>query len=94
MVIVNLVYGLTLPLLSLALDAQGVSKTVIGLSIVAQACAGVLKLNQSTADAEVDVPFGGWKWSGLGPPEHGDSDLEFFTRSQTVYGDLIRQDPR
>ena len=42
MVIVNLVYGLTLPLLSLVLDAQGISKTIIGLSIVAQACAGVL----------------------------------------------------
>lgn len=42
MVIVNLVYGLTLPLLSLVLDSQGVSKTVIGISIVAQACAGVL----------------------------------------------------
>lgn len=42
MVAVNLVYGLTLPLLSLVLDAQGISKTVIGLSIVAQACAGVV----------------------------------------------------
>jgi MFS family permease len=42
MVIVNLVYGLTLPLLSLVLDAQGHSKTMIGLSIVAQASAGVL----------------------------------------------------
>ena len=42
MVIVNLVYGLTLPLLSLVLDSQGYSKTVIGMSIVAQACAGVL----------------------------------------------------
>lgn len=42
MVIVNLVYGLTLPLLSLVLDAQGYSKTMIGLSIVAQASAGVL----------------------------------------------------
>ena len=42
MVVVNLVYGLTLPLLSLVLDAQGVNKTVIGLSIVAQASAGVI----------------------------------------------------
>ncbi len=42
MVIVNLVYGLTLPLLSLVLDSQGISKTVIGMSIVAQASAGVL----------------------------------------------------
>lgn len=42
MVVVNLVYGLTLPLLSIVLDSQGVSKTIIGLSIVAQASAGVL----------------------------------------------------
>jgi len=42
MVIVNLVYGLTLPLLSLVLDAQGIGKTIIGMSIVAQACAGVV----------------------------------------------------
>lgn len=42
MVIVNLVYGLTLPLLSLVLDAQGIGKTIIGLSILAQACAGVV----------------------------------------------------
>jgi len=42
MVVVNLVYGITLPLLSLVLDAQGISKTMIGLSIVAQACAGIV----------------------------------------------------
>ncbi len=42
MVVVNLVYGLTLPLLSLVLDAQGMSKTIIGTSIVAQAVAGVV----------------------------------------------------
>lgn len=42
MVVVNLVYGLTLPLLSLVLDSQGISKTIIGLSVVAQASAGVL----------------------------------------------------
>lgn len=41
MVVVNLVYGLTLPLLSLVLDSQGISKTIIGLSIVAQASGGV-----------------------------------------------------
>ena len=42
MVVINLVYGLTLPLLSIVLDAQGYSKTLIGLSIVAQAAAGVV----------------------------------------------------
>ena len=50
-----------------------------------EAEAGILKVNQSTADAAVDVPFGGWKASGLGPPEHGDFDVEFYTRPQTVY---------
>lgn len=39
MVIVNLVYGITFPLLALVLDGQGVSKTLIGLSTVSQAAA-------------------------------------------------------
>jgi acyl-CoA reductase-like NAD-dependent aldehyde dehydrogenase len=53
---------------------------------LAEAQAGILKVNQSTADAAVDVPFGGWKASGLGPPEHGIFDLDFYTRPQTIYG--------
>ena len=52
-----------------------------------EAQAGILKINHSTADAAVDAPFGGWKASGVGPPEHGDFDVEFFTRPQTVYGE-------
>ncbi len=47
--------------------------------------AGILKLNQSTSDADASSPFGGWKASGIGPPEHGPADLEFFTRAQTIY---------
>lgn len=54
----------------------------------AEAQAGILKINASTADAAVDLPFGGWKASGIGPPEHGDQDLEFYTRVQTVYPDF------
>ena len=50
-----------------------------------EAEAGILKLNRSTADAEVDVPFGGWKESGIGPPEHGSFDRDFYTRPQAVY---------
>jgi acyl-CoA reductase-like NAD-dependent aldehyde dehydrogenase len=50
-----------------------------------EARAGVLKLGRSTADAAVDAPFGGWKESGIGPPEHGDFDLDFYTRPQVVY---------
>jgi MFS family permease len=42
MAVVNLVYGITFPLMALVLDDQGVSKTLIGLSTVAQAAAVVL----------------------------------------------------
>jgi acyl-CoA reductase-like NAD-dependent aldehyde dehydrogenase len=52
---------------------------------LAEARAGILKLNRSTADAEVDVPFGGWGSSGIGPPEHGAFDRDFYTRAQAVY---------
>ena len=50
-----------------------------------EAQAGILKLNQATADAGVEAPFGGWKASSIGPPEHGRSNREFYTRTQAVY---------
>jgi acyl-CoA reductase-like NAD-dependent aldehyde dehydrogenase/nicotinamidase-related amidase len=61
------------------------ASTDIERAFLDRAEAGILKINQSTAGADVDAPFGGWKSSGLGPPEHGRFDLEFFTRQQTVY---------
>ncbi len=51
-----------------------------------KARAGVLKFNASTAGVDVTLPFGGWKESGIGPPEHGEGDRCFYTRIQTVYG--------
>lgn len=39
MAVVNLVYGITFPLLALVLDGQGVSTTLIGLSTMSQAVA-------------------------------------------------------
>jgi MFS family permease len=39
MAVVNLVYGITFPLLALVLDTQGVSKSLIGLSTIVQAAA-------------------------------------------------------
>jgi 3-isopropylmalate dehydrogenase len=47
--------------------------------------AGILKLDRSTTDAEIDLPFGGRRTSGAEPAEHGDSDVEFYTRVQAVY---------
>lgn len=50
-----------------------------------EAHAGILKIDLATADADAEAPFGGWKASGIGPPEHGASDREFYMRTQTVY---------
>jgi acyl-CoA reductase-like NAD-dependent aldehyde dehydrogenase/nicotinamidase-related amidase len=52
---------------------------------LADARAGMLKINSATAGVDVTLPFGGWKMSGLGPPEHGDGDRLFYTRMQAVY---------
>jgi len=62
------------------------SRDIVG-KFLEQARAGILKVNQSTAGAAIDAPFGGWKASGVGPPEHGSFEIEFFTRPQTVYGE-------
>jgi aldehyde dehydrogenase (NAD+) len=56
---------------------------------LAEAQAGMLKLNTATAGVDVSLPFGGWKMSGLGPPEHGAGDRLFYTRMQAVYGTLV-----
>jgi acyl-CoA reductase-like NAD-dependent aldehyde dehydrogenase/nicotinamidase-related amidase len=47
---------------------------------------GILKLNQSSLGAAPGAPFGGWKASGVGPPEHGVWDQAFYTRPQALYG--------
>lgn len=54
-----------------------------------EARAGILKLDRETADVDAVTPFGGWKQSGLGPPEHGPGDSEFYTRAQAVYGEEL-----
>ncbi len=51
-----------------------------------EAQAGNLKFNSPTAGVDVTLPFGGWKASSLGPPEHGEGDAQFYTRAQAVYG--------
>jgi acyl-CoA reductase-like NAD-dependent aldehyde dehydrogenase len=52
---------------------------------LSSARAGVLKLGRATADVGVEAPFGGWKASGVGPPEHGAANRDFYTQPQAVY---------
>ena len=47
--------------------------------------AGILKLNASTVNAGVDLPFTGWKHSGYGSAEHGEANAEFFSKRQAIY---------
>jgi len=55
-----------------------------------EAQAGIVKINASTAGVDVALPFGGWKASGIGPPEHGEGDRLFYTRMQAVYEEASR----
>lgn len=48
--------------------------------------AGIVKLSPNPLAIHAEAPFGGWKASGYGPPEHGEWDRQFFTRPQAVYG--------
>ncbi len=54
----------------------------------AQAEAGILRLNPSAFPVAAEAPFGGWKSSGIGLPEHGRWDRDFFARPQALYGEL------
>ena len=47
--------------------------------------AGVVRLNLPTRGIHLEAPFGGWKDSGLGVPEHGVWGLDFYTQWQAVY---------
>jgi acyl-CoA reductase-like NAD-dependent aldehyde dehydrogenase len=49
--------------------------------------AGIVKLTPGALPVHAEAPFGGWKASGIGPPEHGAWDREFYSRPQALYGD-------
>jgi acyl-CoA reductase-like NAD-dependent aldehyde dehydrogenase/nicotinamidase-related amidase len=49
--------------------------------------AGIIHLGTGPLPVHPDAPFGGWKVSGVGPPEHGVWDGWFHARPQAVYED-------
>jgi len=55
--------------------------------VLDEAQAGIVQVGAGPLPVHPDAPFGGWKASGIGPPEHGEWDAAFFTRAQAVYGD-------
>jgi acyl-CoA reductase-like NAD-dependent aldehyde dehydrogenase len=55
-------------------------------AFVESAETGVVWLQTRPFAIDPRAPFGGWKASGIGPPEHGEWDRIFYARPQAVYG--------
>jgi acyl-CoA reductase-like NAD-dependent aldehyde dehydrogenase/nicotinamidase-related amidase len=47
--------------------------------------AGIMNLSADPLVVHPAAPFGGWKASGIGPPEHGIWDRMFYSRAQAIY---------
>jgi acyl-CoA reductase-like NAD-dependent aldehyde dehydrogenase/nicotinamidase-related amidase len=54
--------------------------------------AGIVRLGGPPRIAAA-APFGGWKASGLGVPEHGRWDREFYSRPQAIYDETMLATP-
>jgi len=70
-------YGLSSAVFTRDLDAA--------LRYVREIEAGLAHVNIHTGYKTPELPFGGWKDSGFGPPENGRSGLEFFVERKAVY---------
>ncbi|MGH7697928.1 MAG: aldehyde dehydrogenase family protein, partial [Candidatus Dormibacteria bacterium] len=53
--------------------------------------AGIVYVNAPTIGAEIQLPFGGTKWTGNGHREAGSTALDEFTEWKTVYIDYSGQ---
>jgi acyl-CoA reductase-like NAD-dependent aldehyde dehydrogenase len=55
------------------------------LRYMAEIEAGMAHVNIHSGFKSPELPFGGWKESGFGPPENGRVGLEFFVERKAVY---------
>lgn len=55
--------------------------------------AGILRTAAGPPALDPDAAFVGWKASGIGPPEHGRWDRDFYTRAQALYQDVDGDPP-
>lgn len=54
-------------------------------AFAAGCAAGKVEINSSPTGGDLHVPFGGWKDSGAGAKELGQSAVDFFSEEKTVY---------
>lgn len=62
------------------------SDDVVFDEVSRRAHVGIIQHGGRPVSVHPEAPFGGWKSSGIGTPEHGEWDVQFFTRPQAVYG--------
>jgi alpha-ketoglutaric semialdehyde dehydrogenase len=53
--------------------------------VVESAQSGIVQIGGAPLPVHPQAPFGGWKASGIGVPEHGVWDFSFYLRPQAVY---------
>ncbi|MFM6980127.1 MAG: aldehyde dehydrogenase family protein, partial [Micrococcales bacterium] len=53
--------------------------------VASQAKVGIIQRGGAVLGVSAEAPFSGWKASGVGSPEHGNWDFDFYTRAQVSY---------
>ncbi len=61
-----------------------VEKTVIS-KVLENAESGIVAVNRAPVPIAAEAPFLGWKDSGIGLPEHGRWDRDFYAKPQARY---------
>jgi acyl-CoA reductase-like NAD-dependent aldehyde dehydrogenase len=61
------------------------------MSFIERSEVGMVHVNNPTVGGEAQVPFGGWKSTGIGEREMSEEGAEFFTQLKTVFFDYTGQ---
>jgi acyl-CoA reductase-like NAD-dependent aldehyde dehydrogenase len=63
----------------------------VAMKFVQRAEVGMVHVNNPTVGGEAQLPFGGWKNTGIGEREMAEEGAEFFTQLKTVFFDYTGQ---
>jgi aldehyde dehydrogenase (NAD+) len=63
----------------------------LAMKFVERAEVGMVNVNNPTVGGEAQLPFGGWKATGVGEREMAEEGAEFFTQLKTVFFDYTGQ---
>lgn len=63
----------------------------VAMKFVERAEVGMVHINNPTVGGEAQLPFGGWKHTGIGEREMAEEGAEFFTQLKTVFFDYTGQ---